>query len=398
MLRTSDLDYHLPERLIATEPADPRESARLMVIHLDSGAVEHRTIADLPAVLAPGDLLVRNRSRVVQARFIGARRDTGGKVEGLYLRDAGQPGRWIAMLKSRRFRAGALVDLHGSDGRPSGFELTMLDRAEGVEPGAWIVEVRDAAGNPANTIDALASVGRPPLPPYILAARRRDEAPEDDSRDTERYQTIYAREPGSVAAPTAGLHFSPTLDASLRDRGITLEDVILHVGTGTFRTVETEHVEAHPMHAERCSLTPVAREAIASRLDASSAGRVIAVGTTAARTMEAHAQAQAHAQAMLAGGEGNGPEWIETDILITPGYKWRWTQGMLTNFHLPRSTLMAMVGALLPGGVEQLKALYALAIEREYRFYSFGDAMLLLPSRGNPPSNTQGDPPAESAG
>jgi len=375
MLRTSDLEYHLPERLIATEPADPRESARLMVVDLDSGAVEHLTIAELPSVLAPGDLLVRNRSRVVQARFIGARRDTGGKVEGLYLRDAGEPGRWIAMLKSRRFRAGAVVDLLGSDGRPSGFALTMLARAEGVEAGSWVVEVRGAAGNLAITLDALATVGRPPLPPYILAARRRDETPEDDTRDSERYQTIYAREPGSVAAPTAGLHFSPALDASLRQRGVEFADVILHVGTGTFRTVETEHVEAHPMHAERCSLAPGARGAIAPRIGGRGAGRVIAVGTTAARTMEAHAR--------LEDESGRISEWIETDILITPGYKWRWTQGMLTNFHLPRSTLMAMVGAMLPGGVEQLKALYAIAIEREYRFYSFGDAMLLLPAQAD---------------
>ncbi len=371
VLRTSDLDYDLPPGLIATAPAAPRDAARLMVVSRASGEiVRHAAVRELASLLTPGDLLVFNATRVLRARFVGARVDTGGSVEGLYLGPA-QDYLWRVLLRAKRPREGRRIRLHGREGG----ELIELELVSaGVEAGEWLVRPLDGSGcvilEPAAAI--LERVGLTPLPPYILRARNAEgkSASATDDLDRVRYQTVFAQPGagGSVAAPTAGLHFTLAMLAQLEQIGVERTEVILHVGTGTFRTVETEYVEQHPMHEEWCSM-PAA--AIASIVRAKAQGRrVIAVGTTAARTLEAYAE-------QMASG-GRAPESLATRILITPGRPWRWVDGLLTNFHLPRSTLMAMVGAMFAGGVPTLTSLYADAIARGYRFYSFGDAMLIV--------------------
>jgi len=365
VLRTDELDYDLPKELIATAPADRRDEARLLVIsRSDPGRLEHRRAGELAGLLAPGDLLVFNRSRVTPARLVGRREDTGGRVQGLYLGPGARTGTWRALIKARRFRAGAAIRVHDREGEPSDVVLRLVER-DPVEAGAWIVEVESGGGEGDEAI--LARVGRAPLPPYILAARRAAGETTDRPEDLDRYQTVYAAEPGSVAAPTAGLHFTPELLARLDAAGIARTDVTLHVGTGTFKPVETETVEGHEMHAEWCSMSPEAIEAVMRARDAGR--RVIPVGTTAARTLESYAALP----------PGERPDSMWTDLLITPGYGWRWCDGLLTNFHLPRSTLLAMVASLLPEGPSRLLGVYAEGIRERYRFYSYGDAMLILP-------------------
>lgn len=365
MLRTSDLEYELPQRLIATQPASPRDSARMMVVARGNPeAIEHRIVRDLPSLLRAGDCLVFNTTRVLPARFHGRRAGTGGRIEGLFLHampTAGPGFRWVTLLRGRHLRAGAELELFDHAGLPA-VTIRILGRPES-EPGAWEVESVAAADTPA----ILERIGYTPLPPYIIKARQAAALQEDDGFDRAVYQTVYAAEPGSVAAPTAGLHFTPELVGRLADMGVCNMAVVLHVGVGTFKPVEAEFVEDHPMHSEWCSMSPGAVRMI--REAKQSGRRVIAVGTTAARTLEAYAQA------LESGGEIPGS--LETRILITPGYRFRWVDGLVTNFHLPRSTLMAMVGALLPG-VESLKRVYAAAILEGYRFYSFGDAMVIL--------------------
>jgi S-adenosylmethionine:tRNA ribosyltransferase-isomerase len=349
MLPTSDLEFDLPEELIATAPVSPRDAARLLVVSRgDPGRMEHRLVRDLPALLSRGDVLVRNTSRVIPARFRGRNIETGGLVQGLYLRAGDEPGTWVALIKARRHRVGARLRLE----HPSGgcAEVELVGRA-GDDLSAWVVR-----GGP------IEGVGLPPLPPYILSARARAGLPEDDASDGERYQTVYAREPGSVAAPTAGLHFTPELLGALASAGVGSEEVTLHVGRGTFAPVESVWVEDHPMHAELCSMAP----GVLDRLRAAT-GRVIPVGTTSCRTIESFA------------GSGRSSGALSTRLLITPGHRWHVTDGLLTNFHLPRSTLLAMVGALFPGGVGRLLEIYREAIRERYRFFSFGDAMLVLP-------------------
>lgn len=366
MLRTSDLDYDLPRELVATTPAEPRDSARLLVVR-GSRAPEHAVFRDLPAYLASGDRLVVNTSKVIPARLLGTRQDTGGKAEGLFLEFGGRPGTWTCMVKARRFREGAVIGLAGRDGQNSPHAIELLER-HGEVPGAWVVRLM---GGPweseeafkAHSMAVLGEVGRVPLPPYIRSARRTEGQQDQVEGDEDRYQTVYAQSAGSVAAPTAGLHFTPEVLHRLGERGIQRRDVTLHVGAGTFREVETEVVEDHPMHREVCHASA---EVLGDLRAARGQGhRVVAVGTTAARTLEASADTP--------GG------WLETDLLITPGYDWKLVSALVTNFHLPRSTLMAMVAALLPGGVEQLHEVYRVAIAEKYRFYSYGDAMLVLP-------------------
>jgi S-adenosylmethionine:tRNA ribosyltransferase-isomerase len=381
VLRTSDLDYDLPPEGIATHPVSPRDSARLMVVdRRDPSRMGHRIVRDLPGLLRAGDLLVFNTTRVLPARFRGVREGTGGKMEGLYLHDAPGGGGglvWVCLIKGRHTREGAVLELALPDGGRSGVRLRVVGRpAE--EPEAWLAAVEGGEG--AEGLDSagvLARVGLTPLPPYILKARRDAGDAGDDAADRGEYQTVYAREAGSVAAPTAGLHFTTELLGALGRAGVRMADVVLHVGTGTFRPVETETVEGHPMHTEWCSMTPAAIEAV--RETRAAGGRVIAVGTTAARTLESYAVASGE----VGDSPGAGaPEAIETSILITPGHAWRWVDGLLTNFHLPRSTLMALVAALFPGepaeAVGALKGAYGEAIASGYRFYSFGDAMLVV--------------------
>ena len=366
MLRTSDLEYDLPRGLIATTPAEPRDSARLLVVR-GTAAPEHAIFRDIPDMLGSGDRLVVNTSKVIPARWIGRRQETGGKAEGLFLEFGPEPGQWVTMVKARRFREGAVIELAARDGSDSGHAIELEQRHETV-PGAWVVRFVGAAWESvedfrAHTMAVLSEVGRIPLPPYIRSARREQGKDDQHACDADRYQTVYAQAAGSVAAPTAGLHFTPAVLDALKGRGVLRRDVTLHVGAGTFREVETETIEDHPMHREVCHASP---EVLQDLRDARTRGhRVVAVGTTAARTLEASA--------------GTAGGWLETDLLITPGYDWKLVDAMVTNFHLPRSTLMAMVAALLPGGVEQLHEVYREAIAREYRFYSYGDAMLVLP-------------------
>lgn len=376
MLRTSDLDYDLPPGCIATLPAEPRDAARMLVVPRRADDLRDTRVAELPAFLRRGDLLVLNTTRVLPARLLGERADTHGRVEGLFLSEeqaqgvAPSPGTgevvWRVMLRARRLHPGVVVRLHDHAARASGVTLTLLDKVDD-EPGAWRVRVRapDAPDLAAGSL--LAQIGRTPLPPYILRARATAGQAVDDAFDRVRYQTLYAGEaPGSVAAPTAGLHLTPAVLGALRERGVALAEVVLHVGTGTFKSVETEYVEQHPMHAEWCFLGEPTADAIARTR--AGGGRVVCVGTTAARTVETFA----------AGGVRPG-SWHATRLLITPGYPWRWTDALLTNFHLPRSTLMAMVGSLLDRGVPRLRDVYARAIAGGYRFYSYGDAMLVTP-------------------
>lgn len=368
MLRTSDLEYDLPRALIATQPAEPRDSARLLVVR-GSREPEHAIFSDLAGLLHAGDRLVVNTSRVIPARLVGMRLDTGGKAEGLFLEFGPRPGLWVCMVRARRFKPGARFVLSDRQGQPGPHAIDLLERHADV-PGAWLVEL---AGGPwesqeafaAHSMAVLEAFGRVPLPPYIRSARREGGHDDQDAGDAHRYQTVYADagQAGSVAAPTAGLHFTPAVLEGLSARGVVRHDVTLHVGAGTFREVEAAVVEDHPMHREWCHASAGVLED--ARLARTQGHRVVAVGTTAARTLETAA--------------AQGPGWRHTDLLITPGYRWHLVDAMVTNFHLPRSTLMAMVAARLPGGVAQLQAVYAKAIEARYRFYSYGDAMLVLP-------------------
>lgn len=403
VLKTSDLDYHLPPELIATRAAEPRDSARLLVVsRSDPARLDHLHVRDLPGLLRPGDAIIVNTSRVIPARFAGVRRDTGGRVDGLYIGpgavcgpaadgaiDAAGGAPWRVMLKARRLREGVRVDVHdlsgAGDGGAAGVSLRLIERSdEPGEEGAWIVQADGPGVRPGDTaVSVLERIGAAPLPPYIRSARKRAAGQDEASDDRTRYQTVYARadQEGSVAAPTAGLHFTPALLEALHASGVERADVVLHVGVGTFKPVEAEYVEAHPMHAEWCEVSAATIDLIGR--SRARGGRIFAVGTTAARTLESLTDEELGAGRDVA-------KW--TRILITPGYRFRVVDGLMTNFHLPRSTLMAMVGALLNAssgdeegegrasdGVARLKAIYAEAVRAAYRFYSFGDAMLVLP-------------------
>lgn len=375
-MRTDELDFELPRELIATRPVEPRDSSRLLVVsRSDPGRLEDRVFTDLPGLLGQGDTLVFNRSRVIPARLEGVNPATGGRVSGLYLKDAGRraDGRaeWVVLLKAKRSRAGGRVALVGADGAETGVVLELVEPCADEGPGAWVVVVEGAGGS-----EVLDRVGLTPLPPYILSARKERGEATADEQDRSFYQTVYAGgggEAGSVAAPTAGLHFTDRVLADLAARGVGRREVVLHVGAGTFRPVETERLEDHAMHAERCWVGTAGD--LLSRRERD--GRVIAVGSTSVRTLEAAAGLIEAGRAEEARG------WFETDILIAPGYRWKAVDGMVTNFHLPRSTLIAMVAAALEGdgvdGVERVKAVYAHAVREGYRFFSYGDAMVILP-------------------
>ncbi len=346
----SDFDFDLPPELIAQYPAEPRDRSRLMVVDRRHGTWEHRIFADLPDLLDPRDVLVRNDTRVVPARLVGRREATGGRWAGLFLR-VRTDGMWevLARTRGRPVPGEQVVVGHG---------LRLVLEARG-ESGLWIVRPRTVPSPdhaPPTTLALLEQHGTTPLPPYI---RRGVEGPGDRLA----YQTIYAHRPGSAAAPTAGLHFTTEVLVHLVRRGIACVNLTLHVGPGTFRPIEADRLEDHVMHAEWAELPA---ESVA-RLDSRRhhGGRIVAVGTTSARTLETAATSGTFQ-----------PFAGETRLFIRPGHVFRGLDALITNFHLPRSSLLVLVSAL--AGIDLIRAAYADAIRNHYRFFSYGDAMLIL--------------------
>ena len=348
MTDLADYDYNLPRELIAQYPLENRADARLLVVSRGRGRWEHCFVRDLPELLLPGDCLVLNDTRVVPARLVGFRTQTGGRWEGLFL-SAQSDGAWRLLCKTRgKLAPGESVTLLDNQGRDD-VRLALLEKREG---GVWLAQPLVEA----ETFALLDRVGRVPLPPYIRGGEMRPS-------DRQRYQTVYAQRPGSVAAPTAGLHFTPALLQRLEERGVRIARVTLHVGLGTFRPIEAGRIEDHVMHAEWGEIGPGAVAMIEAARGVG--GRVIAVGTTAVRVLE------------TAAATGTLQPWSgETNLFIRPGYSFRAIDGLMTNFHLPRSTLLVLVRAF--GGDELIRAAYAEAIGERYRFYSYGDAMLIV--------------------
>ena len=341
-VRTDELDFELPKELIAQRPAARRDESRLMHYDRATGGVGHRTFADLPALLRAGDVLVFNDARVTPARF-ALLKPTGGRVGGLFLARP-TPGEWHALLKSPGPVRPDLIY------RFAGHATAVARVVEKLGGGRYRLLVD---GPDADVL--LGEIGTLPLPPYIRGGR-------EEADDRERYQTVYAAAPGSVAAPTAGLHFTPELLDRLDAAGVIRATVTLHVGLGTFRPVLVDALDDHPMHAERYELPAATADVLnAAERDGR---RVVAVGTTSVRVLESHPPGEPFA----AGGG-------ETRIFLRPPYQWRHVGAMLTNFHLPRSTLLALVAAFV--GLDAQRRLYAEAVAERYRFFSYGDAMLL---------------------
>lgn len=342
-MNLDDFDYELPEELIAQEPLAQRDASRLLVLDRKADAVEHRTFRDLLSYLRAGDLLVVNDAKVIPARLLGRKVDTGGKVElVLTMPLAGADGAtWRCIGQaSKPIRQGMKLDFDGL-----GAEV-LAARGDGAY---------DVRFDSENLQSALERVGRIPLPPYI---RR-----EVSAADRERYQTVFAKNPGAAAAPTAGFHFTESLLSEIEAAGVRLAKVTLYVGAGTFLPVRTRVVEEHRMHAERYEVSEGAVQAVERAK--SEGGRVIAIGTTAARALESAA-----ADGKLKAGEG------VSELFIYPGYEFRVVDALVTNFHLPKSTLLLLVSAL--AGWDRIREAYAQAIERRYRFFSYGDAMLIV--------------------
>ena len=346
-VKLSDFNYHLPPEFIAQRPADRRDESRLLVLRRDNGLVEHRRFSDLVGCLQPADALVLNDTRVLPWKVTGSRA-TSGKIEGLLL-EARADGTWLGLFKSH----GKLL---------SGERLRLLDRRltarliEKDDQGAWTLRFDEP-----NAADILNEHGLAPLPPYI---RRAGQDETLDVLDRERYQTVFAERRGAVAAPTAGLHFTPAvLDACLA-RGVAVAKVTLHVGVGTFQPVKVENVEDHRMHFENYELSADAANLINARRK--SGGRVVAVGTTSVRVLET-----------CAAEDGTlSPQTGRTNIFIHPPYRFRVVDALVTNFHLPQSTLMMLVSAF--AGRETILSAYEEAKREGYRFFSYGDAMLIL--------------------
>jgi S-adenosylmethionine:tRNA ribosyltransferase-isomerase len=351
-MRVSDFDFDLPAELIAQEPPPTRGGSRLLVLHRARGDVLHTVFSVLPDLLAPGDLLVVNDTRVFAARLLGHRTPSGGAVECLLVAkvDDGADGqRWEALMHpGQKLKPGARVVFEGV--HP--IEGEVLERRF---YGRRVIRLWTRDGSPVD--DAVDAIGHVPLPPYI-------HRPDRDS-DRERYQTVFAKQRGSVAAPTAGLHFSDDLLARLDARGVARAAVTLHVGYGTFQPVRVDDVEQHRVEPERYEIGEAAALAINRARD--QGRRVIAVGTTTTRTLEAAAQAHG---GRIVPGRGTA------DLFIYPGHRFAVIDGLLTNFHLPRSSLLMLVAAF--AGRERVLAAYREAIDRRYRFYSYGDAMLIV--------------------
>ena len=341
-MKTSDFDYNLPQELIAQTPVEPRDSSRLLVYHRDTGAVEHKIFRDVIDYLNPGDVLVINQTRVIPARLYGVKEGTGGAIEFLLLRRLNLTD-WEVILKpGKKAKPGARF-VFGN--------------------GELVAEILTISEDGGRTVrffyegvfeDVLDRLGQMPLPPYI----------HEKLEDKTRYQTVYAKENGSAAAPTAGLHFTTELLDDIRKKGVTIVDVLLHVGLGTFRPVSEDNVEDHHMHSEYYECSEEAARTINEAR--ARGGRVFAVGTTSCRTLESVTDDKGIVHAKKG--------W--TDIFITPGYKFKAVDKLITNFHLPESTLLMLVSALCTR--EEMLDVYKHAVEEKYRFFSFGDAMLIL--------------------
>lgn len=340
--RTADFDFVLPPTSVAQSPNDRRDSSRLMIVERTSGRISHGSFGDLAGMIPSGDALVLNTTRVIRARLLGTRR-SGASAEVMLLKSLGQDC-WEAMVHpGSKLKAGRVVHV------APGFDAEILGSTE---RGTRVVRL--TADLPI--ADAIDRYGHVPLPPYIARA--------DVAADAERYQTVYARELGSVAAPTAGLHFTPELLGTLADKGVRRANVVLHVGAGTFKPVEVDDVSQHLMHEEWYEVSENTAEILNATRDA---GRSIwAVGTTSVRTLETNATASGRFHA----------EAGETDIFIYPPYTWRAVDKIITNFHLPRSTLLMLVAAF--AGHELTMEAYRLGVREGYRFYSYGDAMVIL--------------------
>lgn len=347
-LRVEDFDFELPESLLAQTPIEPRDAARMLVVDRAADILTDSAIKLLPSFLRPGDVLVRNVSQVIPARFWARKPDTGGKIEILLLR-ALDGSTWEALAKpARRLVPGLTAEIvAGEGGASTGTHFQVVGRGE-----QGLVSIRFLG----DAFEHLGEFGVAPLPPYI----------HERLEDANRYQTLYASTPGSAAAPTAGLHFTPELMAACEDAGATWADVTLHIGLDTFRPVSVDRVADHKIHTEWCSVTDEMACMIAdAKRDG---GRIFAIGTTSARTLETLGQRI----------DWNAPAGFSapTAIFITPGYEWTVVDAMVTNFHLPRSTLIMMISSLV--GRERVLNAYQHAIEERYRFFSFGDAMLIL--------------------
>jgi len=346
-MKLSDFDFDLPDRLIATRPVSPRPSARMLVA--DATGITDANVYDLKHVLRPGDRLILNNTKVIPARLIGTRvrGDVRAKVE-ITLLEPGDAGQWSAMAKPlRKLAEGDVLEFRG------GVTARVMARGEDRAQIAF-----DGA------VDAsIEAAGDMPLPPYIAAKRPAD------AQDRSDYQTVFAKHKGAVAAPTASLHFDQALLDDLRAMGVAMTEVTLHVGAGTFLPVKVDDISQHKMHAEWGEVTEAAVAEIAETR--AKGGRIITVGTTALRLVEASASS-----GTLRPFRG------ETDIFITPGFQFKVADGLMTNFHLPKSTLMMLVSAVM--GAERIRDIYAHAIANDYRFFSYGDASLLLPERSGP--------------
>lgn len=349
-MKTSEYSYDLPPERIAQVPAEQRDQARLLVIPRNGAGLEHRRVRDLPELLRSGDLLVLNNTQVIPCRLFARRPDSGGRVEVFFIEPAGDD-RWRVLLRARRrSRIGEPLVLDSGSAR--------LDVVDVGERGEAVLKVE----SPLSVQELLLREGRTPLPPYIKRSPLND--PKEDSADRERYQTLYARVPGAVAAPTAGLHFTENLFDRLAERGIARTELTLHVGLGTFRPVTTENPADYQMEPERYELPRITVEQIAATRAAG--GRVIAVGSTTVRVLEWAARQPGG----LCPGSGR------LNLFIRPPFPFQVVDALMTNFHLPQSTLLMMVSAF--AGWERVRSAYQVAVEEKYRFFSYGDATLFL--------------------
>jgi S-adenosylmethionine:tRNA ribosyltransferase-isomerase len=353
-VKTYDFDYILPESSIAQTPAEPRDSSRLLVLQRDTGDIVHRIFRDIGDYLRAGDLLVLNQTRVIPAR-IYARKETGGRVELLLLRRRDELT-WEALVGGKGLRVGKKLVLESDDSSRQDYDKNPTSGDVGVL--AEIIELLNGSERLLKFSEPIepyfSKVGNVPLPPYI----------HEKLSDPERYQTVYAREPGSAAAPTAGLHFTPRLLDELQAKGVKIAYVTLHVGLDTFAPVTEENPKEHVIHSEWCELSQETAELI--NQTKREGGRVVAVGTTSVRTLESAASLQSPVSTFT------GP----TSLFILPGYEFKVVDAMITNFHLPKSTLLMLVSAF--AGREKILETYEIAIRERYRFYSFGDAMIIL--------------------